>query len=38
VFYSLASPKISQACDIVHQVLAEQMERSQLLAAEMEAG
>ncbi|MEW6033616.1 MAG: metalloregulator ArsR/SmtB family transcription factor [Chloroflexota bacterium] len=32
VFYSLVSPKITEACDMVRQVLAEQFERSQELA------
>ncbi len=35
VFYSLASSRISQACDIVRQVLTEQLEKSQLLADEL---
>ncbi|MDY6911874.1 MAG: metalloregulator ArsR/SmtB family transcription factor [Chloroflexota bacterium] len=32
VFYSLASPRISDACDLVRAVIAEQLERNQTLA------
>jgi ArsR family transcriptional regulator len=32
VFYSLANPKIIDACDIVHQVLLDQMARNKELA------
>ncbi|MFC1919276.1 ArsR/SmtB family transcription factor [Chloroflexota bacterium] len=35
VFYSLASPMISRACDIVRQVLTEQLESSQVLVNEL---
>jgi DNA-binding transcriptional ArsR family regulator len=33
VFYSLANPKIIDACDIVHEVLLDQMARNKELAA-----
>ena len=33
VYYNLASPKIGEACDLVHGVLADQLARSQALAS-----
>ena len=35
VYYSLCSSKIADACDMVREVLAEQLERSQLLVSEL---
>ena len=32
IFYSLASPRISDACDLVRAVIAEQLERNRTLA------
>ena len=32
VYYSLANPKIGQACDLVQEVLADQLARNQVLA------
>ena len=32
IFYSLANPKIGQACDMVQEVLADQLARNQVLA------
>lgn len=32
VYYSLANPKIGQACDLVQEVLADQLARNQALA------
>ncbi len=32
IFYSLTSPKIGQACDLVQEVLADQLARNQVLA------
>jgi ArsR family transcriptional regulator len=32
IFYSLANPKIAQACDMVQEVLADQLARNQVLA------
>ena len=33
VYYSLASPKIGEACDLVREVLIDQIRRNQSLAA-----
>ncbi|WP_258188352.1 ArsR/SmtB family transcription factor [Candidatus Hakubella thermalkaliphila] len=35
IYYSLATPRIIEACDIVHQLLVEQLERNQALAQEI---
>jgi DNA-binding transcriptional ArsR family regulator len=32
IYYSLANPKIGQACDMVQEVLADQLARNQVLA------
>jgi len=32
IYYSLANPKIGQACDMVQEVLADQLARNQILA------
>jgi ArsR family transcriptional regulator len=32
IYYSLTSPKIGQACDLVQEVLADQLARNQVLA------
>ena len=32
IFYSLANPKIGQACDMVQEVLADQLARNQVIA------
>ena len=37
VYYSLSSPKIAEACDKLHEVLEEQLARSQALAADVHA-
>ena len=37
VFYSLSSPKIGQACDLIHSVLQEQLERSGSIAQRLAA-
>lgn len=33
VYYKLVSPKISEACDLVHEVIAEQLSKSQQLSS-----
>ncbi len=38
VYYSLTTPRIMEACDIVHQLLMEQLERNQDLAQEIGLG
>ena len=35
IFYSLANPKIGQACDMVQEVLADQLARNQALASSL---
>jgi len=35
IFYNLADPKIGDACDLVHQVLINRMEKSKELADEL---
>lgn len=37
IYYSLADPKIAQACDLVREVLAEQLARNQALASSLQA-
>ena len=32
VYYRLANPKIAEACDLVHEVIAEQLQNQQLLS------
>ena len=34
IYYSLTIPKIMEACDIIHQVLAERLEQGRILAEE----
>jgi ArsR family transcriptional regulator, virulence genes transcriptional regulator len=36
VFYRLANPRIAEACDLVHQVIAEQLQNSRSLSKAME--
>lgn len=36
VYYSLVNPKIAEACDLVHEVIAEQLQSKQLLARHMQ--
>jgi ArsR family transcriptional regulator len=36
VYYRLANPKIGEACDMVHQVLADQLQRNNALARVLE--
>ena len=36
VFYLLANPRIAEACDLVHQVIAEQLQNSRSLSKAME--
>ena len=36
VYYSLANPKIGEACDLVQEVLADQLARNQILANSLE--
>jgi len=35
IYYSLTTPRIMEACDVVHQILVEQLERNQALAQEI---
>lgn len=35
IHYSLTTPRIMEACDIIHELLAEQLERNQALAQEI---
>ena len=36
VYYSLANPKIMEACDMVHEVIADQLQHEQQLVSHME--
>jgi ArsR family transcriptional regulator len=36
VYYKLAHPKIAEACDLVHEVIAEQLQNSQRLSSLMQ--
>ena len=36
VYYKLVSPKIAEACDLVHEVIAEQLQNRQLLSSLMQ--
>jgi ArsR family transcriptional regulator len=36
VYYSLVNPKIMEACDVVHEVIADQLQNEQQLASHME--
>jgi ArsR family transcriptional regulator, virulence genes transcriptional regulator len=35
VYYRLTNPKIAEACDLVHEVIAEQLQNQQLLSRHM---
>jgi DNA-binding transcriptional ArsR family regulator len=36
IYYKLANPKIAEACDLVHEVIAEQLRNKQLLSSRMQ--